>query len=60
MCRGYFIGQVNHLWGDLPLTKEKQEKALTLFRVRAGHNIPQCGLFSEVSGDAFHRGQKAE
>ena len=30
---------------DLPPTKEKQEKALTLFCVRANHNCPQCGQF---------------
>ena len=53
-------GGVTAVWAALPPTKEKQEKALTLFCARAGHNIPQCGLFSEISGDAFHRGQKAE
>lgn len=30
---------------DLPLTKEKQEKALTLFCARAGHKCPQWGHF---------------
>ena len=37
---------------DLPPTKEKQEKALTLFCVRASHNCPQCGQFQGfVTGD---------
>lgn len=37
---------------DLPPTKEKQEKALTLFCVRASHNCPQCGHFQGfVTGD---------
>ena len=58
MRRGCFTGRGNRRFADLPPKKEKQEKALTLFRVRAGHNIPQCGLFSKISGDAFHRGQK--
>ena len=57
---GTSSGRLTAALADLPLTKEKQEKALTLFCVRAGYNIPQCGLFSEISGDAFHRGQKAE
>ena len=29
-------------------SKRKQEKALTLFCIRADHNIPQCGLFSGI------------
>ena len=45
---------------DLPPMKEKQEKALTLFRVRAGHNIPQCGLFSGISSNAFSHGHELE
>ena len=45
---------------DLPPPKRKQEKALTLFRVRAGHNIPQCGLFSGISSDAFSHGHELE
>lgn len=37
---------------NLPPTKEKQEKALTLFCVRASHNCPQCGHFQGfVTGD---------
>lgn len=35
---------------DLPPTKEKQEKALTLFCVKASHNCPQCGQFQGVDG----------
>ena len=38
-------GGITAIGDDLPLTKEKQEKALTLFCARAGHNNPQCGLF---------------
>ena len=38
-------GGVTAVPADLPPTKEKQEKALTLFCARAGHNNPQCGLF---------------
>ena len=57
---GASSGRITAFGADWQLTKRKQEKALTLFCARAGHNIPQCGLFSEISGDAFHRGQKTE
>ena len=60
MRRGCFTGRGDRLEAELPPTKEKQEKALTLFRVRAGHNIPQCGLFSGISSDAFSHGHELE
>lgn len=40
---------------DLQPTKEKQEKALTLFCVRASHNCPQCGQFQGFQSTLFCR-----
>ena len=42
---------------DLPPTKEKQEKALTLSYIRASHNCPQCGQFQGFQSTLFFHGK---